>query len=177
MGPVKRVSGSTAITFPEREISSEPKRGTMIQVNTPTHVAATLDFASGAIGTVVMSFDVWGHSLPPIQIHGTTGSLNVPDPNGFGGPVQALRAGTGWTDVPLTHGYAENSRGLGVADMAVAMRTGRKARAGGDITFHVLDVMHAVHEASERGVAIELQSSCQMPEPLPMDLRPGKVDP
>ncbi|MDI6828220.1 MAG: Gfo/Idh/MocA family oxidoreductase, partial [Armatimonadota bacterium] len=119
IGPVRRVTGSARITFPERIIGSEPKRGTVIKVDVPTHVAGVMDFANGAVGTIITSFDVWAANLPRIEIYGTEGSLSVPDPNTFGGPVRIRRAGDKeWADVPLSHGYAENSRGLGVADMA-----------------------------------------------------------
>ena len=81
MGSVKRVTGSTRSTFPERTITSQPKHGQKITVRVPTHIAGVMDFSNGAIGTIITSFDVWGHSLPPIEIHGTLGSLSVPDPN------------------------------------------------------------------------------------------------
>ena len=93
MGPVKRVTGSARITFPERVITSEPKYGTKITVDVPTHVAGIMDFESGAIGTILTSFDVWDSQLPRIEVYGTTGSMIVPDPNTFGGPVYIKRAG------------------------------------------------------------------------------------
>ena len=87
-----------------------------------------LEFANGAIGTIITSFDVWAAELPRIEIYGTEGTLSVPDPNTFGGPVRVRRAGASeWSEIPLTHGYAENSRGIGVADMAYALRSGRAA--------------------------------------------------
>ena len=67
LGPVRRVTGSARITFPERTITSQPKYGKKITVNTPTHVAGVLDFANGAIGTIVTSFDVWSAELPRIR--------------------------------------------------------------------------------------------------------------
>ena len=126
MGPVKRVTGSTRITFPERVIGSEPKRGQVIKVDVPTHVVGVMDFANGAVGNIITTFDVWAAELPRIEIYGAEGTLSVPDPNTFGGPVRIHRHGRqGWSEVPLTHGYAENSRGAGVADMAYALRSGR----------------------------------------------------
>jgi len=38
LGPVRRLTGSTRISFPERLITSQPLAGTKIKVNTPTHV-------------------------------------------------------------------------------------------------------------------------------------------
>lgn len=173
IGPVKRVTGSTRITFPERTITSQPKFGTKITVDVPTHVAGVMEFANGAIGTIVTSFDVWSTTLPRIEIYGTEGTMIVPDPNGFGGPVMVRRMGaTEWSQVPLTHGYAENSRGIGAADMAYAIQSGRKHRANGEMAYHVLDIMHGFHDASDSGKHYELQSTCERPAPLPLGL-PG----
>ncbi len=177
MGPVRRVTGSAQTTFPERLITSQPKYGTKIKVNVPTHVAGIVDFANGAVGTIVTSFDVWAAQVPRIEIYGTEGSLSVPDPNIFGGPVFVRRAGASdWSEVPLTHGYTKNSRGIGVADMAYALRSGRPQRANGDMAYHVLDIMHAFHDASREGRHVELSSTCTRPAPLPLGLREGTLD-
>ena len=177
MGPVRRVTGSARITFPTRTITSQPLNGTVITVDTPTHVAGVLDFQNGAIATIVTSFDVWAHNMPCIEIYGTHGSLSVPDPNGFGGPVKVRRPGMdNWSEIPLSHGYARNSRSIGVADMAYALRTGRAARANGELCYHVLDIMHAVHDASREGKHVELASTCAQPAPLPLGLTPGELD-
>ena len=176
LGPVRRVTGSTRVTFPTRTVTSTPKYGTTITVNTPTHVAGVLDFASGAVATIIMTFDVWGAQLPPIEIYGTTGSLGVPDPNTFGGPVRVRRAGSPeWNEVPLSHGYTTNYRSLGLAEMAVAMRSGRQPRASGQVAQHVLDIMHAVEEASQTGAHITLHTSCERPAALPLGLRDGQL--
>ena len=178
MGPVKRVTGSARITFPERLITSQPQYGTKIVVDVPTHVAAVLDFASGAISTLVTSFDVWSAEVPRIEIYGTEGSLSVPDPNTFGGSVRVRRAGASdWSEVPLMHGYAGNSRSIGLADMATSLRTGRDHRANGEMAYHVLDIMHAVHEASQSGTHIYLTSTCSQPKPFPLGMQPGILDP
>ena len=178
IGPIRRVSGSARITFPERTITSQPKFGQKITVRTPTHVAGTLDFANGAIGTIITSFDVWSHQLPRIEVYGTAGSLSVPDPNTFGGPVRVRRAGAqDWSEIPLTHGYSKNSRGIGVADLATALRRSRKPRAGGDLAYHVLDVMCALHDSSREERHIHVQSTCERPAALPLGIAEGEVDP
>ena len=177
MGPIHRVSGEAAVTFPQRTITSKPLYGTVVDVETPTHIASTLQFESGAVGTIITSFDVWSSQLPPIEIYGTEGSLAVPDPNGFGGPVRVRRAGDAeWREVPLSHGYAENSRGVGVADMAYALRSGRPHRASGSLAYHVLDVMHATLDSPREGRHIEVESTCERPAALPMGLRHGLLD-
>jgi predicted dehydrogenase len=176
LGPAKRVTGSARITFPERTITSQPKNGTKIKVDVPTHVAGVMDFANGAVCTIIQSFDVWGHNLPCIQVYGTEGSMDVPDPNGFGGPVKVRRPGGDWLETPLSHGYANESRGIGVADMAYGLRSGRDHRPNGELAYHVLDIMHAFHDASDQGKHITLESTCKRPKPLPMGLKPGTLD-
>lgn len=168
VGPVAGVSGATRVSFPTRTITSTKKYGRLIKVEVPTHVAGLLHFASGAVGTIIMSFDVWRATLPFIEIYGSEGTLSVPDPNTFGGPVRVYKPGRpDWEEIPLTRPFEDNSRGLGLADMARALRAGGAARAGGDLTYHVLDIMHAVHDASNQGRYVELDSTVELPEPLP----------
>jgi predicted dehydrogenase len=177
LGPVKRVSGSAQTSFPTRTIGSEPKRGQVITVETPTHITGVLDFASGCMGNIITSFDVWRHSLPTIEIYGSAGTLRVPDPNTFGGLVEVWQPGMeDWEPVQHTHGYGENWRSLGVADMAHALRSGRLHRASGALAYHVLDIMHAVHEASATGRHITLTSQCERPAAFPLNLQQGVLD-
>jgi predicted dehydrogenase len=175
LGPVKRVTGSARITFPTRTITSQPKAGKVITVETPTHLAGTLDFANGAVVTIIQSFDIWKHSLPLLEIYGTDGSLNLPDPNGFGGPVKLAKPGQAWEEVPLTH-RTDLARGSGLADMAQAIATGRPHRASGELAFHVLDVMAAFEEASTSGKHINIKSTCDRPAALPVGLGLGELD-
>lgn len=177
LGPVKRVCSSARASFDTRTITSKPKFGNVIKVQTPTHIAGVMDFASGAIGTMITSFDVWNSSLPRIEVYGSQGTLYCPDPNSFDGPVVVRRAGAKeGTVMPLTHIYAENSRGIGAADMAYALRSGRAHRASGELGYHVLDVMQSMLEASASSKYIELSSTCQRPAPLPMGLMHGTLD-
>ena len=177
LGPVRRVGGSTARGFEERIIGSEPKRGQAIAVEVPTHVTGSLDFASGVLGTITTSFDVWAAELPRIEIYGTEGTLSLPDPNGFGGPVRLWQQDTrAWREVPIVRPYSGNSRGIGVADMAYAMRSGRPFRANGAMALHVLEIMEAIHRSSEQGQHIVLESSCERPAPLPPDLARNTLD-
>ena len=176
LGPVKRVTGSAQISFAERTITSEAKRGKKIVVETPTHFAAVLDFVSGAVASLVMSFDVQAHRLPRIEVYGEAGTLSVPDPNGFGGPVSVGRRGNKWTEAPLTHANAENSRGIGPADLATALRTGRKFRPCGELAYHVLDVMLSVEQASKAGRHVDVASTCERPAALPAGLADTQLD-
>jgi len=178
IGPIRRVTACTRVTFPTRTITSEPKKGKVVQVETPTHVAGVMEFANGAIGTLVTSFDVWGgKTLPRIEIYGTKGSLSCPDPNTFGGEVFIRLSGDkDWSPVPLSHVYSENWRSIGVADMAYGLQSGRKHRANGQMAYHVVDVMQSFLDSGEKGRHVTLASTCERPAALPTGLVEGKLD-
>jgi len=175
LGPVRRVTGSARISFPERVATSELHRGRRIPVEVPTHVAGVVDFVGGPVGTIIASFDIWAANLPYIEVYGSEGSLSMRAP-GFRGPVLIRRAGADeWSEVPLTHS-AEVDRGIGVADMAYAVAYSRPHRASGELAYHVLDIMQAFGEASRSGRHVEIESRCSRPEPLPLGLRAGTLD-
>ena len=178
VGPIRRVTSMARITFPERTITSEPKKGKKILVETPTHIAGIMEFAErrrSARSRPASTFIPAG--FPRIEIYGTKGTLSVPDPNGFGGEVWVrLPEEREWVQKPLTHGYAENFRGIGVADMALAMRSGRPHRANGELAFHVLDTMQSFLDSAAKGKSVEMRSACERPAPLPVGLAQGKLD-
>jgi predicted dehydrogenase len=167
LGSVARVCGSAKISSPTRIITSEPLNGAIINVEVPTHVAGILEFADGAVGTIITSFDVYSHSLPCFEIYGTEGTLRVPDPNTFGGPVYVRRfREEEWMQIPLVNSYTEDSRGLGVTEMAEAIEEGRPHRASAELAYHVLDIMHGIHETAESGKYYKIKSKCKQPMPL-----------
>jgi predicted dehydrogenase len=173
LGPVKRVSASARASFPERIDA----KGRKIIVETPTHIAGLMDFENGAVGTLATSFDVWHSQVPCLEIYGSEGSLSVPDPNNFNGEIRLRRAkDEAWSTQPLSFGYAENSRGLGVADMAAAIAAKRPARASAELCGHVLEIMHAMLESSASSKAIQLQSTCERPLALPLGLGDWSLD-
>lgn len=168
LGPVSRLTGAARATFPERTITSQPKAGKVVRVETPTHIAGVLEFANGAIGTLVTSFDVWASRTPCIEVYGTEGTLAVPDPNGFGGKIGIRRPGEAdWSEVPLRYPLDDNARGIGVDDMAQAIAEGRPHRASGALAFHVLDLMQGFLDAAATGKHYVPVSTCERPEPMP----------
>jgi predicted dehydrogenase len=185
LGPIARISGAASVAIPERTITHGdgkgghgPKWGQKIKVETPDHIAGTLEFASGCVGTIITTFATYApnHHTYPITIFGTEGTLRVPDPNGFDGDVQLFKPGMkDYEKVPFTHtlGYG---RSVGVADMAYGLRTGRKHRASGELAFHVLDAMAAFLDAGATGKAVKLKSKLDRPAMLPTGLPEGKLD-
>lgn len=176
LGAIERVSAITNKSFEQRIATSDEYYGKQIPVEVNTHVAGTLGFANGVVGTMIMSFDVWNHQLPRIEIYGSEGTLSVPDPNWFDGEVKLWLAKEGeWRTIPATH-PTDIKRGTGVADMAYAVLSGRPHRASGDLAYHVLDVMCAFDESSESGQHIQIESKVERPNALPMGLISGMLD-
>jgi len=159
LGSVKGLTGLTSKSFESRVITSEPQCGEVIPVEVPTHVNGILQFTSGVVATITTSFDVYYDRQDKLEIYGTEGTLRVPDPNGFGGSITLLRPEDGsFKEMPLAFDYRENSRGLGLADMAKALRTGRSLRADGSQLLHVLEIMTAFEKSSAKGSYIALET-------------------
>ena len=174
LGPVKRVAAITTKAFEERVATSQAARGLRIPVKTTTHLTGTLEFQNGAIITMIMSFDMWRHSLPCIEIYGEIGSMQVPDPNGFGGRVAVCPAGGDWEEQTLA--FPNNARMIGVIDMVSAIRSGRLHRANGALAYHVLEVMCAFDTSSETGEHVVIESTTARPEPVPLGLEEWEID-
>jgi predicted dehydrogenase len=148
-----------------------------VPVEVATHVTGSLFFASGAVVSMTMSFDVPRHRHAPIELYGEKGSLIVPDPNYFGGKVEFATASEDWREIPVEHAYADgNYRILGLADMAQAIRRGRPHRASGALAFHVLEVMEAFQKSSDLGAAVAIASVPERPQPMPAGLKIGELD-
>jgi len=129
------------------------------------------------IANIITTFDVWAAQLPNIEIYGSEGSLRVPDPNTFGGPILYRKPGMReWKEIPIVFGYQENSRGIGVSDMACAIMSKRAHRASGDMANHVLDIMCSIHDSSDGDKIITLGTSFEVPALLPLGLMDGDLD-
>lgn len=177
LGPVARVQAMSATPQKQRLIYSEPKKGQKVPVHVATHVAGLLQFRSGAIIQVTLSFDVPGHAHLPIELYGTEASLIVPDPNLFGGELKTRKpTEKEWQPVEVSLPYADaNYRSLGLADMAHALLSGRPHRASGDLALHVLEVMEAFEIASGEGRIVDIMTIVERPAPIAESLREGKI--
>jgi predicted dehydrogenase len=195
LGPVASVQATGQTGFEERIVTtpSSPAYGQKLKVETLTDVHALLDFASGAHVTFLASWDVWKHSVPPIELHGQKASLRLPDPNWFGGDLLIAGQNEEWRKIltdgktfgaknwPVTAPKFANDRGLGLADMARAIVDDRPHRASGTIALHVLAVMTGILEAATEGRRTAISPSSERPAPLGevdarMLLKPGTPD-
>jgi predicted dehydrogenase len=176
LGPVRRVTGLSGSPRRTRTIGSGPRAGTTFPVEVATHVTGVLEHRGGALSTLMMSFDVWDSTLPRIEVYGTEGTLSVPDPNSFTGDVRVRHAADpAWRTAPVLGGYADGERGIGVADMAHAIATGRPHRASAELAYHVLDVMEALLTAAESGDSRPVAGDFPLPEPIPAAARPEEL--
>ena len=178
LGPVKRVSAITSRAFEQRTATCKEQFGRILPVEVPTNYSGVLEFHSGAVINMTISFDVHKHGHSPIELYGTEGSLKAPDPNTFGGPVELWTPATKeWREQSFSHPYLENSRSIGAADMAYAILSDhqRTHRASGALAYHALEVMHSFEKSSSSGSSIEIESRPEQPQALPIHLIEGRL--
>ncbi|SMC82783.1 Gfo/Idh/MocA family oxidoreductase [Rhizobium sp. RU36D] len=181
IGPVKRVAALTSMASETRTITSQPRNGEVIPVKTPTNIHALLEFQNGATITLSASWDVWSHRHANMELYGTEGSLYVPDPNYFGGvveasgrnkdiqPLEAWEHPFGINNQDTPHGPRANYRTAGLADMAVSILEGRDARCSLDRVLHGVDVMVSILKSGETGEFVTLSTTCTQPAALGID--------
>lgn len=168
LGPVVSVIGAASHTRNERTIASGPRAGETVPVTTDTHVTGVLVHASGALSTLVMSFDAVATQSANIEVHGETGSMIVPDPNHFDGDVKVRTlAGTEWETLPVSAGYSEGGRGIGLQDLALTA-PGQEPRAGGKLAFHALEIMESLLQSAHSGQSVAITSTCERPPAVPL---------
>ena len=179
VGPVVRVQAIATSGQSERLLTAEgPKKGTTIKVSTPTSLLSLLEFSCGLQLTFGASWDVFRHSNQPIELHGTKGSLRLPDPDTFGGVVSVSDRGADWQEIDTAGGVfgapnwpsalpdRANYRMVGLADLAASLLEGRRPRASGDMALHILKVMEAILVAARTGVAQSIVGGVDRAEPL-----------
>lgn len=175
LGPVAQVAAMSSSAQSHRTITSAPRKGEQIVVETPTTVHALLAFESGAQVLYGTSWDVQQHGHSNMELYGSAGTLHVPDPNFFGGELRMTSGGTfvnvpGW-DHPFARandGAQANYRAAGLADMAEAIQTGRLHRCNDEFAGHIVEVMTAILRSGEESRFIEISTRCRRPEALPV---------
>ena len=157
LGRVSRLTAASKRTFPRRVITSKPHAGTVMEVNVNTYTTGILQFESGAIGTLFTTFDVYYPSQARLEVYGSEGTLILPDPNNFGGPIQIFRPEAQKLDeLPLLFDYPADTRALGLADMAKALQDGREARCGAQQVYHVLDILSGFERSAAAGAWVDM---------------------
>jgi predicted dehydrogenase len=170
-GPATSVAALGRRGQDRRVIGRGPRAGTSFQVDVPTHVAALLSYAGGGAASVLFSFDSPLRRHGFVEITGTEATLATPDPNGFGGEVRIRPlGGAEWTAIPAAGATA--GRGIGVLDMARALRAGVPHRASGDLALHVLDTMEAIARSLAGSTFEPVRTAFPVPDVLPADWDP-----
>ncbi|SHG85292.1 Gfo/Idh/MocA family protein [Cognatishimia maritima] len=176
IGPVARVTAFAGSASATRTIGNGPRLGEEIPVDTPTTIHAVMEFESGAIVTLLTSWDVWSHGHSRMELYGTEGTMYLPDPNFFGGDLTVTSRKDAAEVTPWDHpfsvvndGEQANYRGAGLADMALAIAEGRPHRCSNDFALHVVDIMTSILAAAETGRVVDIATRCTRPTPLGPD--------
>ena len=177
LGPARSISGSAKIGIADRVMHAKGRVGDVVRAAVPTHVACLIDFVGGASATLVTSFDVKATRFRNIEVYGTEGTLSLPDPNTFGGPlkVRSILADD-WRDIPLPTPNIPQQRGIGLADMLSATQANRPHRASAELALHILELMSATLRSSDEGRRIDLTTTCERPEPVRLHLPANTFD-
>ena len=185
-GSIARVASMNTRAFDEVMIENGPRYGEMMPVEVDTHCQSLLQFANGTIGQMVASFETWDSEMPRFEIHGTGGTITITDPdpcdgpNFFHGPVYVRTRDTArwttrprpnapaeWAEAENTHGLNFDARGVGLSEMVDAVAHGRTPRASGAMGQHICEVIQGMFDSSEFGRFVDIQSTCERPNPLP----------
>ena len=183
LGPVKNIYSRGSKFSNTRQYMAEPKKGKKFEVTVPTSYMVNMEFQNQTLIQGFLSFDVQNHKRNHIELYGTNGSIVVPDPNMFGGPVLTSKLlGSEWlsnsvermhlgkTNIKNHSGRSNeaneqaNYRGIGLADMIDAIENNRKHRCNGDLALHVVDIIESTIISSDKKNEISLRSSCERPE-------------
>ena len=173
LGPIEAVAARGSRPQLERTIRTGPRAGETFPVQVPSTVQVLTSFAGGQHGTHLLSFDSALERAGIVEIHGSEGSIVIPDPNMFSGriayvkPVGTItdldRGGQEWIEIPEQG--TVTGRGLGVLDMARAIAADRPHIATGELGYHVLDVMLSAQDAAASGETVRIESTVA-PVPL-----------
>ncbi|MHB1152925.1 MAG: Gfo/Idh/MocA family protein [Eubacteriales bacterium] len=168
LGPIRRVCGFSATREANDRYFMNPDNpdyGKIMQIETPNNTAGVMEFVSGVFCPILTTSE-GSNFTNHYSIFGTEGTITLNDPNNFTGAV-AVHSKTG-TDMPLpiSHAYTDNDRGLGVADLAYALRKGRKPRADWECGLHTCEAAHGIVDSSETNQFHIMQTTCSRSEPL-----------
>jgi predicted dehydrogenase len=178
IGPVEEVVAFSSTPSPTRTITSQPRFGQKIKVETPTTIHALLRFASGAQIMMGASWDVWQHGHSNMELYGEGGTLHVPDPNFFGGEVRMTKERDFAKRLPSwkhpfsvpnqqhPQGSVANYRTAGLSDMAMAIIENRQHRCSMELALHAVDVMTSILKSGETGKPVRPTTTCERPAPL-----------
>ena len=185
LGPAKNVRARGVKFSSNRTIETGPKAGKEFSVDIPTSFMMDIEFHNGSIVQGFLSFDVQNHARNHMELYGSKGTIVVPDPNMFGGPVLISKElGSEWKELSVESMYLgktniinhsgrsneapkqSNYRGIGLSEMIYAIENNKPHRCSGELAFHVLDIIDTVIHATKKNQEVEIKSTCKKPEPM-----------
>lgn len=177
LGPARRVTGSAQQLYNEVTVQNPQSHayGKTVPVEAPTNIAAIIDFEQGAVASFHAAKESFGYA-PRLEVFGTEGNLTIPDANFFNGTITIkFRSGES-REFPLAYPYKEDSRGIGLADMAYSLVHQRPHRASGQLARHILEIELGIFEAAKKEQHVHLKTRVDKPALLPLGLRYNKLD-
>jgi len=185
LGPAKNIRARGVKFSSNRTIETGPKAGKEFSVDIPTSFMMDIEFHNGSIVQGFLSFDVQNHARNHMELYGSKGTIVVPDPNMFGGPVLISKElGSEWKELSVESMYLgktniinhsgrsneapkqSNYRGIGLSEMIYAIENNKPHRCSGELAFHVLDIIDTVIHAAKKNQEVEIKSTCKKPEPM-----------
>ncbi len=172
LGPVERVNAVYANPRERRTniFPQSPEFGKEFTYPNESQISAVLQFESGVTGTFSINGESILKDLAVFYIYGTKGVLKLGDANQFGGEVTLItcEAANPFEEkaevLEPVSALSENSRGIGPAEMAAAIREGHRHRTDKRMARHVLDVICRMEESSKSGAFVKVESSCEKPK-------------
>jgi len=188
LGPAKNVRARGKKFTDQREFLVGSKKGQMFDIEILTSVMFDVEFHNETIIQGFISFDVENHGRNHMELYGTKGSIVVPDPNMFGGPVIISKElGTKWQEYSVENKYLgktniinssvrsnetskqANYRGIGLSEMIYSIENNLEHRCNGELALHVLDLIESTIKSAEKGIEVDLQTTCKRPTPFTED--------
>ena len=177
LGPAKNIYSQSRTIYKNRVIGSGERKNQQIKVDIPTTLISQIEFENGTLIDSFFSFDIWKHNKNHIELYGDLGSINIPDPNTFGGSIQLCTEKNGeWKTIETNEnnlgkinvqnskktnekpGIA-NYRGIGVSEMVDSIKNNRINRCNGELSLHVLDILDTIIKSAKEDKKLELRSS------------------
>ena len=179
IGSVKQINAISGTATNERIITSQPRYGDKIKVETPTTLMGSLEFTNNAKIQFFCTWDVWKNNHSTIALYGLDGSMIVPDPNFFSGELLMSQKDKDWEVInndKMLLGIPNKSdndgnkkanyRGIGLSEMIDSIAKNRKARCSLELSLHVLEIMDGIIKSSEEKRSYILTTNPEQPDLL-----------
>ncbi len=175
LGEIDTICSMSGKGFEKRHIYTGPRAGSDLEVKVPTHYTAILRLRTGVIVSMNISFDIWKSSLPMLEIYGTEGTLQVPDPNMTDGCPKVFRKEQILSNLEKTEeekqqlqqfrelpelfvNHGHYVRGAGVAELIDAIEGGKPHRANEKLALHVTEAMTGILRSAEDGQVYQMET-------------------